>query len=90
MFVDAYQKYKIRFIIETHSEYLIRKTQTLVSQNYNTIENLQQENPFKIFYFQKKPENPVYEMIYRPDGRFSNDFGTGFFDEATNLAFELF
>lgn len=90
MFVDAYQKYKIRFIIETHSEYLIRKTQTLVSQNYNTIENLQQENPFKIFYFQKKSENPVYEMIYRPDGRFSNDFGTGFFDEATNLAFELF
>lgn len=89
MFVDA-QKYNIRFIIETHSEYLIRKTQALVSKNYNTIENLQQENPFKIFYFQKESENPVYEMIYRPDGRFSNDFGTGFFDEATNLAFELF
>ena len=32
MFVEAYQKYNIHFIIETHSEYLIRKLQTLVAK----------------------------------------------------------
>ena len=34
-------------------------------------------------------EKPYYEMKYQKDGNFSNDFGKGFFDEASNLAFEI-
>ena len=29
-------------------------------------------------------------MVYKTDGKFSNEFETGFFDAASNLAFELF
>lgn len=72
----------LKFIIETHSEYLIRRTQVLVSNNENS------NNPFVVYYF---PQNGVpYDMVYRPDGRFSEEFGAGFFDEASNLAISLF
>ena len=79
--------FRYKFIIETHSEYLIRKTQVIVSERYNTDEKLK-DNPFKVYYF---PSNDVpYEVVYRPNGRFENDFGKGFFDEAANLSFKLF
>lgn len=72
----------LKFIIETHSEYLIRRTQVLVANNNDTT------NPFVVYYF---PQNGVpYDMVYRPDGRFSEEFGAGFFDEASNLAISLF
>jgi predicted ATP-dependent endonuclease of OLD family len=32
MFVDAYKNYHIHFIVETHSEYMVRKLQTLVAK----------------------------------------------------------
>lgn len=28
-------------------------------------------------------------MVYRVDGKFTNQFGPGFFDESTNLLFEI-
>ena len=72
----------LKFIIETHSEYLIRRTQVLVSTSENS------NNPFVVYYF---PQNGVpYDMVYRPDGRFSEEFGAGFFDEASKLAISLF
>ena len=78
--------YQFKFIIETHSEYLIRKTQVIVSKEFNTEEKLV-VNPFKVYYFPS--EGQPYEMLYRPDGNFSNDFGKGFYDEANNLLFEI-
>lgn len=88
IFVDAYKTYGIHFIIETHSEYLIRKTQVYVKnlkeQGANTV------NPFSVYYVPKDGDHKPYKMEYREDGKFINEFGPGFFDEASNLAFELF
>ncbi len=83
-------EYGYRFIIETHSEYLIRKTQVIVKENFNDEKRPLKENPFKVFYFNSsESDKPYYEIIYQKDGSFSNDFGKGFFDEASNLAFEI-
>ena len=42
------------------------------------------DNPYYI------PENSKpYSLGYRKDGKFMESFGTGFYDEASNLAFEL-
>ncbi len=81
-------KYGLRFLIETHSEYLIRRTQVLVAkQKYKDIKDLKGNNKFAVYYF-PSDGNP-YEMKYRTDGKFSNEFGKGFFDVAADLAFEI-
>lgn len=88
MFLEAYQKFNIRFIVETHSEYLIRKTQVLVAQqNYSTNEETDNKSPFRTYYL-SKDEMP-YSLVYRKDGKFAEKFGSGFYDEATNLTFEI-
>lgn len=68
-------------IIETHSEYLIRRTQVLVK------EIGLQNNPFKVYYFDK--EKGPYEMRYREDGKFIDSFGSGFLDESRRHTFDL-
>lgn len=85
LFFDVYDKYKIKFIIETHSEYIIRKTQLFVKDN--ALEIVPNENPFAVLYFNENLK--VWNMEYRGDGKFSNSFGPGFFDESFNLAFDL-
>lgn len=88
MFLEAYEKYNIHFIIETHSEYLIRKAQVFVARHqYENEETMNKENPFKVYYVPR--DEAPYEMTFSADGRFKNEFGKGFFDEATNLAFEI-
>jgi len=83
MLLEAYNEYNIHFIIETHSEYLIRKAQVRVAK----LNSDDKFNPFKVYYV-PRDEKP-YEMEFQDDGRFKNEFGKGFFDEATNLAFEI-
>lgn len=87
LFLELNTKYGFKFIIETHSEYLIRRSQVIVSEKYNSIKLLE-KNPFKVYYFPS--EGNPYNVIYRPNGKFENSFGKGFFDEASNLAFKLF
>lgn len=88
-FTDVSDEYGVKFIIETHSEYLVRRSQGIVaSKKYADQDDLEKKCPFKVYYF---PENDIpYKMNYRTDGKFSNKFGSGFFDEATKLSFELF
>ena len=88
IFLEAYEKYNIHFIVETHSEYLIRKSQVIVAEaNYADEKELNAENPFMVYYL---PDNgKPYKMEYRTDGKFSNEFGSGFFDEASNLLFNI-
>lgn len=83
IFYDANVNYGIDFIIETHSEYLVRKTQIIVA-------NMEAEkpNPFNVVYV--PAGDKPYNMDYMDDGRFARPFGPGFFDEADNLATELF
>lgn len=95
MFYDAWKQLGVMFLIETHSEYLIRKTQVIVAEAYAGNEAEREsceyyvppfDNPFKVYYIPKNDK--PYEMIYRKDGNFENDFGPGFYDEAANLAFQ--
>lgn len=88
MFYDVYERYGIRFIIETHSEYMVRETQIQVAKlNCKDESELTSRNPFVVYYFPESG-NP-YNMGYTPKGSFINTFGTGFFDKATLLQFEL-
>lgn len=85
------KQYGCRFIIETHSEYLIRRTQVIVAGDKYDDKDLKEFCPFVVYYFDSNNEKkPYYQMEYRTDGKFANEFGTGFFDTASNLAFELF
>jgi AAA15 family ATPase/GTPase len=86
MFVEAYQKYNIHFIIETHSEYLIRKLQVMVADKDNALT----PNDVSLNYVEKEDgisTNRKIEIL--EDGRLSEPFGPGFFDEATDLSMRL-
>jgi AAA15 family ATPase/GTPase len=87
LFVEAYQKYNIRFIIETHSEYLIRKLQVLVADENNSLSS----NNVSLNYVEKDGNgvstNRKIEIL--KDGRLSEPFGTGFLDEAKNRSMDL-
>jgi predicted ATPase len=83
------KKFGLKFIVETHSEYMIRRTQVIVAQLGAANEKeLAKQNPFRVYYFPK--DGTPYDMKYREDGRFAEEFGSGFFDEASNLAISLF
>ena len=85
LFFYLNQEYGIKFIIETHSEYLIRRTQAIVGSEYNKNEDF--INPFKVYYF---PATGIpYDMPYAKSGRFEEQFGSGFFDEATKWNREI-
>ena len=88
MFYDAYKNYGIHFIVETHSEYLIRKSQLIVSKlGYKTNDETEEKCPFVTYYV---PNSGIpYSLGYRKDGKFAESFGSGFYDEASNLAFEI-
>lgn len=79
IFYDAYKNYDIHFIVETHSEYLIRRTQALVA-GYKSQEEFESK-PFSVVYIGKGGQS--YQLVYEESGRFSNSFGPGFFDEAS-------
>ncbi|MBR4327066.1 MAG: DUF3696 domain-containing protein [Bacteroidales bacterium] len=93
MFVDAYQKGKIHFIIETHSEYLIRRLQLLVA-GIETEKKLD-KNDVSIAYIYTKDEAEkenqprVKNIAICEDGYLDDTFGSGFFDEATSLSRKL-
>lgn len=72
-----------RFVIETHSEYLIRKTQVIVAeQDYVDQKELNANVPFSVYYLPTDDGVP-YKMNYTPSGAFKEKFGEGFFDAAT-------
>ena len=90
MMVDAYKNYNIHFIVETHSEYLIRKLQVLVAGNNVDL------NKISLNYFdnpnieKRGSHTPQVKAIgILPDGRLSDKFGEGFFDEADKRAMDL-
>ena len=87
MFLEAYEKFGVMFIVETHSEYLIRKSQVLVKKWYEEKKDATIKCPFNTYYI---PVNGVpYSLGYRKDGKFSESFGPGFYDESANLTFEI-
>ncbi|MFH1001495.1 MAG: DUF3696 domain-containing protein [Bacteroidota bacterium] len=81
-------KNDVKFLIETHSEYLIRKLQYLTAKKEIKPED-------SVIYYFNTPDNipngekHVREMTIRDDGMMDDDFGEGFFDESTRLTIDL-
>lgn len=88
LFVEAAEKFNIQFIIETHSEYLIRKLQ------YLTAKKKIKPRDTAIYYFYN-PENipegeeQIKKIEIQETGKLSETFGAGFFDESTRLLLSL-
>lgn len=85
LFYELNDKYGLRFIIETHSEYLIRETQVIVGDRFKNkdTDEFISENPFKVFYF--PADGAPYDMGYMSSGLFKEKFGDGFINEAGRL-----
>lgn len=87
MFVEAYKKYNIHFVIETHSEYLIRKLQLMVADKDISLTS----NEISLNYVEKHENgistNRKIEIL--EDGRLSEPFGPGFFDESKSLVMQM-
>ncbi len=88
MFIDAARTFNTQFIIETHSEYLIRKLQYLTAKGEIKPEDT------AIYYFYPPDDVPlgqdqVKRINIQDDGSLSDDFGTGFFDEADKIAMSI-
>jgi energy-coupling factor transporter ATP-binding protein EcfA2 len=92
LFVDAQKTFGISFIIETHSEYLIRKLQYLTARK-----ELAPQTGVVIHYIDNADRNKramptdpqVRKITIEANGRLSSPFGSGFYDEADNLALAL-
>ena len=78
---------RFQFVVETHSEYLVRNTQVIVAKEFGK-QGIIEHNPFNVFYLDNKLG--AYQMKYLSNGKFDRDFGTGFFDVADNASLELF
>lgn len=78
LFTEVSTKYGIKLVIETHSEYLIRKLQVLA-----LLEELDRKSVV-IYYCDQDRNNNTYLNVIEilPDGSLSENFGKGFFDEA--------
>lgn len=89
MFVECYNKYNIQLIIETHSEYLIRKLQYLTAKKDVSTDLT------RIYYFNNPDtlttgEKQVKEINIEEDGNLTDSFGSGFFDEADIISLDIF
>ena len=82
MFAEAREKYNIHFVIETHSEYLIRRLQVRVAEKKIPVDDV------SVIYVDENSH--PYNMGLKENGKFSQDFGGGFLDEADNEAIRLF
>ncbi len=88
LFAEAMMKFNIQLVIETHSEYLIRKLQFLTAKK--------KLRPWhsQIYYFYNptkipQGENQIKKINIQEDGSLTDNFGEGFYDEATSWKFEL-
>lgn len=92
VFIECNKRLGIQFIIETHSEYLIRRLQRRTAEYYNEKKKNELSVPtdFTQIYYFFPPDNvpegekQIYPINIQQDGALTKNFGTGFFDEAGN------
>lgn len=90
LFVDAYHTFNIEFLVETHSEYFIRKLQFLTAKGDIDTKDT------TLYYLASSDdkqrdvgEKQLSKITIQSNGRLSKPFGTGFYDEADNLSLEM-
>ena len=90
-FIDAIKKFNVNLIIETHSEYIIRKLQHQVAQKsilptdvniyyFNSQKNIKESKDIEL----------VKQIRIQENGFLDSEFGPGFFDVADDLYLDLF
>ncbi len=84
LFVEASHKLGVKFLIETHSEYLIREMQYLIASGKLLKENLSINYLFDPSTL-KEGDTQVKAIKVLNDGRLADRFASGFFDESTIL-----
>ena len=84
MIYEFAKQYDFQVIIETHSEYMLRKSQLMHVEQ----QGQGNDKEFSCVYFDKGKEGP-YNMEYEKDGKFRREFGAGFFDTGVDLSVEL-
>lgn len=104
LIIKDFRTHASLFIIETHSEYLIRKLQYLVAKEsivtserqYGKVSNADslETKDVIIYYFNddkyvSKSEPKVKEIEITKTGNLTDTFGPGFYDEAIKLQFDL-
>ena len=90
LFHDFQRTTRATVIVETHSEYMIRRTQLMVSEKaYVDEEDLVMDWPITVFYFPSEYGKQPYDMEYQINGLFKRKFDNGFFDEAGRLHMEI-
>jgi len=89
MFVEVCKENDIHFIVETHSEYLIRKLQTMVAMNNVSADEISLNYVYGMDDYVSPSDSRVKNIEIRKDGSLSDSFGSGFFDEADNLSMDL-
>ena len=92
LIVELNRNFGIQFIIETHSEYMIRKMQYLVAEKNNGLS----KDDAIIYYLNndknvniEEGENKIKRIEFDQFGGLTDSFGPGFFDESSNLKFDL-
>jgi len=86
--VLAHKTFGIYFILESHSEYLIRKLQYLTAKKEINKKDVL-IHYFNSDEFVNEKEPKVKKIQIDEFGALTDSFGPGFYDEATNLQFEL-
>lgn len=81
---------RIRFVIETHSEYLVRSCQVHVAKEIKAgNKSIDEMNEiYKVYYFQEH-NIPYKRLSFKNNGRFDDKFGEGFYDEAVRSNHQL-
>jgi len=74
LFVDLQNNYGVKCLIETHSEYLVRKLQILVAKNEIAPSSI------NIQYVTLDKDINIRKITIANDGELSSEFDTGFFD----------
>lgn len=83
-FVYLNKEFRVQFLIETHSVYLIQKLQLLVARNKIDTSDI------TLMYFEKVKNDIRLRRIHiRKDGLLKESFGEGFYDESAQLAVAL-
>lgn len=83
---DLFISTRGKLIVETHSEYLIRKLQLNIAQNKVNHDDI------SLYYISKdisKERQQVEKIEITKDGMLNKEFGPGFFDESSKLSYNL-
>lgn len=88
LIVESKKIFDVNFIIETHSEYLIRKLQYLTAKKEIKPEDI------SLYYLNSEQyisahEPKLKKIEITENGNLTENFGPGFFDETTKLQFGL-